>query len=110
MDTEFLTLETYLEEGSRTRLRLSYERLLRQRTLVARLSAADADRPDAEQCLQQMEHSFQVLSEIWELRLAALDSMISVREAFHATEGFPRTLPPRPQVAANFSSANVVDI
>ncbi|MEM5387789.1 hypothetical protein VSR68_29940 [Paraburkholderia phymatum] len=87
MDTQCLALERDLEAAARIRVLSVYRRLLRQRILVARLAATDANRAVAENCLGELESCFRLHSEIWELRLGALDSMISVRQALD-TVGF----------------------
>lgn len=54
-----------------------------------------ADKATAEKCLSVMERYFRVVSEIWEVRLGALDShaVVTVREANRETGRLVRSRP-----------------
>jgi hypothetical protein len=69
------SVEARSEAATRARVASSHQRVIRQRALVGQPGSGADNQALAQQCLQAMENSFRVLSEVWEMRLARLNSV-----------------------------------
>lgn len=70
-----LSVKARCEAATRARVASTHQRVLRQRALVGQPGSGADNQALAQQCLQAMENSFRVLSEVWEMRLARLNAV-----------------------------------
>lgn len=87
MRNEFLYKERQLEAATRIRLASTVGRLLRLQARIHDLARLNIKSDALNRSLQELESAYRVLNDLWEMRLAMIESMIAVREVVQRSEG-----------------------